>query len=118
MQRRSYKAGDLIFIAEDNPSEAFILMNGEVEIRRGDFTAQPKRGEVFGEAALMGHTRMASAAAKTDCSVMAFTREEMEEAIRRDPTQAFEIIDSLLARLVEVTDLLIEERGKGEDEGL
>ncbi len=112
MQRRSYPAGSLIFSAEEHPSEAFLLMSGEVEIHRGGFTAEPKRGEIFGEAALMGHPRMASATAKTDCSVMVFSREEMEEAIRRDPAQAFDIIDGLLARLADVTDQLRKERGE------
>ena len=112
MQRRSYKAGELIFEAEERPSEAYILINGEVEIHRGDFAAELKRGEVFGESALMGHPRMAAAVAKTDCSLLVFSREEMEEAIRRDPTQAFEIIDALLARLADVTDQLQAERKK------
>ncbi|WP_455373574.1 Crp/Fnr family transcriptional regulator [Limibacillus halophilus] len=112
MQRRSYKAGELIFEAEEKPSEAYILMNGEVEIHRGEFAAGLNRGDVFGESALMGHPRMASAVAKTDCSLLVFSREEMEEAIRRDPTQAFEIIDALLARLADVTDQLQAERKK------
>ena len=114
MQRRRFSEGDLIFSAEEHPSEAFILMSGEIEIHRGGFTAEVKRGEVFGEAALMGHPRMASAVAKTDGSLIAFTREEMEEAIRRDPSQAFEIIDGLLTRLTQVTDQLRAARG---DEG-
>lgn len=112
MQRRSYKAGEVIFETEEHPSEAYILMSGTVEIHRGDFAAELQRGEVFGESALMGHPRMASAVAKTDCSLLVFSREEMEAAIRRDPTQAFEIIDALLQRLAEVTDQLQEERKK------
>ena len=63
MQRRSYKAGEVIFETEEHPSEAYILMSGTVEIHRGDFAAELQRGEVFGESALMGHPRMASAVA-------------------------------------------------------
>ncbi|MEJ1996350.1 MAG: cyclic nucleotide-binding domain-containing protein [Limibacillus sp.] len=110
MQRKTFSAGTLIFSAEEHPEEAYLLMSGEVEIRRDGFTASPKRGEIFGESALMGRPRMASASAKTDCSVLVFSREEMEEAIRRDPTQAFEIIDGLLTRLADVTDQLNKAR--------
>ena len=116
MERRSFSAGDLIFGAEEHPKEAFLLMNGEVEIRRQGFTAYPKRGEVFGEAALMDKPRMASASAKTDCTLMVFSRQEMEEAIRRDPAQAFDIIDGLLTRLAQVTDQLLEARGNGAED--
>ena len=106
MPRRRFPAGTLIFDAEEHPTDAFLLMNGEVEIRRGGFITVCKRGDIFGEAALTNRSRMASATAKTDCVVWAFSRQEMEEAIRRDPAQAFDIIDGLLARLADVTNQL------------
>ena len=59
---------------------------------------------------------MASASAKTDCTLMVFSRQEMEEAIRRDPAQAFDIIDGLLTRLAQVTDQLLEARGNGAED--
>jgi CRP-like cAMP-binding protein len=115
MQRRSYTPGELIFSAEENPKEAYLVMSGEVEVRRKSVTGTVRAGEIFGEAALMGRPRMASASARSDCSLIVFSRQEMEDAIRRDPGQAFDIIDGLLARLADVTDKLDELRRRDVD---
>lgn len=92
--RLKFSAGSKIFEVGETAQAAFVVLSGEVEILgrndKGDmvpFTVV-KRGEMFGELALMqpDAKRTASAKAKTDCEVMTVGRETLMDKIdRADP---------------------------------
>lgn len=92
--RKTIPAGANIFIAGDRAQEAYVLLKGEVEIvgvnNKGDtiVLTTVKRGEMFGELALMkdGSKRSASAISKTECQVMVVKNSLLKEKLdRADP---------------------------------
>ena len=75
-------------IWESTPADkAYILINGTVSVRRhGEEIAQVGPGEIFGEAAIVGHSlRTASIVALTELEVIHFTDEEVNELIEEMP---------------------------------
>ena len=106
MERLSYEAGKQIFGQGANSTHAYLVVSGSVEVDRYGFSSILERGELFGVAALVDRPRMARAVAKTDCVLVAVSKNELMESIRNQPDQALEIIDALLTRLAAVIDEL------------
>ena len=110
MRRHNFSAGDLIFAKGDKAGELLMVLSGTVAIRGGDFSASVENGEIFGEAALLEETRSMAAVAKSDCSLLAFTRDEILESFKKNPNVAIEIIDAVFKKLANTTDQLISLR--------
>lgn len=107
MRRHNFSAGELIFAKGDKAVELFMVLSGQVEIRRGDFSAMIENGDIFGEAALLSETRSMAASAKSDCILLGLTRDEIIESFSRNPDTAIEIIDAVFKKLARTTDELI-----------
>ena len=76
-------------IWEDTPADkAYILLDGTVSVRRhGEEIAQVGAGEIFGEAAIVGHSlRTASIVALTPLEVVHFTDEEVADLMEELPS--------------------------------
>jgi CRP/FNR family cyclic AMP-dependent transcriptional regulator len=76
-------------IWENTPADkAYILLDGTVSVRRnGQEIAQVGSGEIFGEAAIVGHSlRTASIVALTPLEVIHFTDEDVRELIEEMPS--------------------------------
>jgi CRP/FNR family cyclic AMP-dependent transcriptional regulator len=93
-ERKTIPAGANIFIAGDRAQEAYVLLKGEVNIvavnDKGETITLTtvKRGEMFGELALMKDDakRSASAVSKTECQVMVVKNTLLKEKMERaDP---------------------------------
>tara|TARA_R100001129_G_scaffold158369_3_gene122076 strand:+ start:5188 stop:5709 length:522 start_codon:yes stop_codon:yes gene_type:complete len=90
---RSFFAGDEIICEGDSGDEAYLILSGRVEIRKGMRTCSPKtiavlgKGDVVGELALIdAHTRSASVVALEDTTVSVLPRQEFEDrAAAMDP---------------------------------
>ena len=87
-----------------------MVLSGDVEIRRDSFSAVVGRGEIFGEAALLGKSRSMAVSAKSDCVLLGFTRDEIIETFARDPEAAIGIIEAVFRKLANTTDELIRLR--------
>lgn len=93
-ERKTLAAGATIFKMGERAQEAYVVLQGEVEIvgkndkgERVVFTTV-KRGEMFGELALMqnGAKRTATAESPKGCEVMLIGREKVLEKVdRSDP---------------------------------
>jgi trk system potassium uptake protein TrkA len=106
MKRVSFAAGETIFEQDDTSEYAYLLIFGSVEIDRDGFTATIEASELFGEAALVDRPRMACAVAKTECQVLAVSKDELLSTIKTEPDAALEIVEAMFNRLALVIDEL------------
>jgi len=96
--RQLYEIGDVIMRAGEVGNEAFLLVEGSVEVydTSGALVAVLQRGHVFGELSLLelrSRTHTVVAAEPTD--VMVLPREQFREQLRTNPDVATELIRSL-----------------------
>ncbi|MSO97429.1 MAG: Crp/Fnr family transcriptional regulator [Rhodospirillaceae bacterium] len=93
-ERKSFEPNAMIFQSGDRALSAFVVLKGDVDIigvnEKGEMITYTvvKRGEMFGELALMqdGAKRTASAITKSGCEVMTVSREKVTEKMdRADP---------------------------------
>lgn len=100
-----YENGDLIFSEGDHGREMFIVQTGAVEIRKNTANGQVvlallKQGEFFGEMSLLeSQPRSASAYAIGNTRLQIIKPGGFLLKIRRDPTLAFEMLQSLSGRI-------------------
>jgi len=103
---RSFAAGDLLAVEDEEAQTFFVLMSGEVEVvkrkksggevKLGTF----KKGDFFGEMALLdGFPRSASVRAVTDCEAAVIVRWDFLGTIRAHPEVALDILKVLSSRL-------------------
>jgi S1-C subfamily serine protease/rhodanese-related sulfurtransferase len=116
VERRRFKAGDVIFREGDDPhAEAYVVHSGVVEIRkRFDGTERLLstlgEGELLGEMALFRRgPRSASAVAASDVELLVIRNERLEWLIRNRPQLTLEILRRL-SELVVSTDRERSER--------
>ncbi len=108
VERRSFKAGDVIFKEGADPaSEAFVIHAGTVEIRRtfdGDHRLLGTMGEgqLLGEMGLFREApRSADAVAQTDVELLVIKQERLDWLIRNRPQLTIEILRRLSNWLVQ-----------------
>ena len=105
MQDIHYKKGSPIFAEGDRSSAAYLIVEGEVEIRKGGQTddvslAVLKSGEVFGEMGLVEERpRSASAKARTDVTLSKVAYHEFVDMLVNRPRDSMKYIRRLMERL-------------------
>ena len=112
--RRTLLAGDVLF-NEGDPGDVFYLVQrGEIEISvhavdgRKLSLAVMRDGEAFGEIALFGGNRTATARALGETALLAIPRSDVLAMLRKRPELALQFIDLLCARLRELSSKLEE----------
>ena len=96
MRRVNLAAGEKLFDKGDVANEAYLIMDGKIEISSEALTAELGKDELFGESGLVGNTRQAAARAKTDCRLSV---EELRGSITSDPDTALTArVDNLGSR--------------------
>ena len=106
MRRINLAAGDTLFEKGDVATEAFLIMDGLIEISSDALTASLTKDELFGESGLVGNSRQASAKAKTDCRLVAVSVDELRNSIAADPDTAMLLIEALIKRLADTLQRL------------
>ncbi len=98
---RSYKAGEKIFVTDDEGDCMYVVRSGTVEIRYyGAVLDRVGPGGMFGEIAIIdGATRSATAVAVEDCEVAPITREGFLTLVQRKPTFALDVMKALARRI-------------------
>lgn len=97
-------AGDLLFEEESRGDRAYVIQEGELEVvKRGAdgemLLAVRSEGEVIGEMALLEENpRMASVRARTDSTLFAITKEELDSLIESSPSAAQALFKTIMAR--------------------
>ena len=106
MRRVNLKAGDVLFQKGDAATDAYLIMDGVIEISGDKLKAMLNKSEIFGESGLVGNPRMAGAIAHTDCQLMAFSVDQLRSAIRTQPDTAETLIEAMIRRLASTVDEL------------
>lgn len=98
---RLYKAGEKIFVAEDEGDCMFVVRSGMVEIRYyGQVLDRLGPGGIFGEIAIIdGSTRSATAIAVEDCELVPITRAGFLTLVQRQPEFALDVMRALARRI-------------------
>lgn len=113
--RREFNDGDVIFMEGDDSREMYVVVEGEVTVtkksKNGDVTlAILKKGDFVGEMSLLESLpRSASARARGKTRLLAIHPGGFLLKIRRDPTFAFEMLQSLSRRIRITNDNLMKE---------
>ena len=109
---RSFVAGTSIFEKGDQGTEMYVVKEGEVDIVIDDFhfeTVVPDG--IFGELSLIDQeTRIASAIARTDCTLQAIDKRQFLFLVQETPLFAIQVMAEMANRLHRV-DLLIAKGG-------
>jgi len=101
MRRVNLAAGEVLFEKGDTANEAYLIMDGTIEITSKALTAELGKDELFGESGLVGNLRQAGARAKTDCRLFAITVDELRGSITTEPDTALLLIEALILRLAD-----------------
>jgi CRP/FNR family cyclic AMP-dependent transcriptional regulator len=111
--------GEVVFAEGDSSRDLFIIQEGAVEIFKvtefGELKlATFKRGEFFGDMALLqGGQRFAAAKAKGPTKLLSVQPGGFLLKIRRDPTFAFEMLQTLAYRIKISNERLLHVIKKG-----
>lgn len=98
MHPRALAAGEVVFSRDDPATEAFVVVEGEVEIiERG---ARLGAGEIFGEMALFTArgTRTATARCITDARLLVITYEQFEQLYFQNPEFGLYLVRLIVRR--------------------
>lgn len=118
---RTFEPGETIFSEGEDSREMYVVLEGQVEVvkispRGGEVKlAVLTRGEFLGEMSLLESLpRSATARAVNSVKMLAIQPGGFLLKIRRDPTFAFEIMQSLSRRIRITNDSLINAMNRGE----
>lgn len=116
---RSFEPGETVFNEGDDSREMFVVLQGTVEVvkvsSRGEIKlAKISRGEFLGEMSLLESLpRSATARAVDHVKLLAIQPGGFLLKIRRDPTFAFEIMQSLSRRIRLTNEALMAALNQG-----
>lgn len=98
---RTFRAGEILVSSGDSGTSMFLVLEGEVEIKRGDATLEiVGPGGVFGEMALVEHkTRTAAAVARTGGRLVPIDQQRFLYLVRNTPYFAIEVMQTMADRL-------------------
>ena len=113
--RTTLRGGEVLFTEGDAGDAFYVIEHGRIEISAHSHDGRKltldilRDGDMFGEIALFGGDRTATATALTDCALRRIRRGEVMAALRRRPELALDFIDLLCDRL-RVLSRKLEER--------
>lgn len=108
MRRINLAAGDVLFEKGDAADDAYLILDGAIEISSDALTVELGKDELFGESGLVGNARQAAAIAKTDCRLFAVSVDELRQSITSAPDTAILVIEALINRLADTLSKLEE----------
>jgi CRP/FNR family cyclic AMP-dependent transcriptional regulator len=105
---RSFAAGTRIFEKGDIGEEMFVVKEGEVDIVIDDFLFETVRADgILGELSLIDQERrVASAIARTDCTLQSIDKRHFLFLVQETPIFAIQVMKVMAQRLRRV-DLLV-----------
>lgn len=97
----AFAAGDTIFTAGSPGDTAYVVLEGEIEIRVGDKILEVARpGAIIGEMALIDSSaRSATTIAKSDCKVAPVDQKQFLYMVQETPFFAVHVMQVLAERL-------------------
>ncbi len=116
---REFNDGDLIFEEGDDSREMYVVVDGEVIVTKRSSAreitlATLRKGDIVGEMSLLESLpRSATARARGTTRLLAIQPGGFLLKIRRDPTFAFEMLQTLSRRIRVTNDNLMNELNRG-----
>src|SRR4051794_6677696 len=113
-EQRELKRNDVLFRQGDEAGELFVVTSGRVAIAnrsddgRESLVALMELGDLFGEMGLFDGIRSADARALELSSVIAVPYSPVREALERQPTALWAVVELLAARLRAVDEALAD----------
>jgi CRP/FNR family transcriptional regulator, cyclic AMP receptor protein len=110
--RTALRNGEVLFSQGEAGDAFYVIERGEIEISVLSSDGRKltldvlRDGEMFGEIALFGGERTATATALTACVLRRIRRADVLATLRREPALAIDFIDLLCDRLRKVSDKL------------
>ena len=98
---KTFSAGQTIFTQDETGDEAFVIVEGEVDVLFNDRLLETLGpGGLIGEMALLDHrTRSATVIAKTDCKVVPINKVRFTFMVQETPHFALEVMRIMADRL-------------------
>lgn len=96
MRRLTFAAGEVIYRSGDPPEIAYLVLDGEVETSRGPIVVSSGKGTIIGFSGLFQRPYGSTATARSDTSVLAFSRRELKALIYSNPDEAAKILDAMI----------------------
>jgi CRP-like cAMP-binding protein len=120
MRKSAYKAGKVIIKEGDRGTEAYIIVDGQVEITRrapdGSEIVLAKLGDnqMFGEISMIDDSlpRSATVRAVTDVVIAIIPQKSFQEKLQNTPVAVKSILKVLAKRLAETNDMFVDLHGK------
>ena len=92
--------GELLYREGDKADNMYVLLEGEIEIRIGDYVKTEREGALIGEAALVeDRPRAANAVAKSACRLAQIDRQRFDFLVLEHPHFARHVMKSLVDHL-------------------
>lgn len=117
-EKVSYNNEEFIFREGDEGDAMYVINEGAVEVYRNSSNdkvvlATLDSGDFFGEMAILAQARRtANVVAKGRCVLTEFKAGELEEMIETRPDIAARMIKTLMSRVRDTTNKLVDEREK------
>ncbi len=106
----AYRAGEQVVKSGEVASEAFVVIDGEAEVKLSESGAVFTRltqSNVFGELALIaGEPRSADVFAPANFQLMALSKEAFTRVFLHDPQKALRLLQSMAERNMDLTNRL------------
>jgi CRP/FNR family transcriptional regulator, cyclic AMP receptor protein len=112
---RSYEDGEIVFREGDLSLEMYVVHSGSVLVTKGGLELGClERGQFLGEMSLLeSQPRSATAVARGPVKLLCIQPGGFLLKIRRDPTFAFELLQSLSSRIRVTNERLLEQMKDG-----
>ena len=92
--------GEYLYREGDKADKMYVLLEGEIDIRVGDYIKTVREGALIGEAALVEDTpRAADAVAKSICRLAQIDRQRFDFLVQQHPYFARHVMKSLVDHL-------------------
>jgi len=96
--------GEFLYREGDNADNMYVLLDGEIDIRVGDYAKTAGKGALIGQAALIEERpRAANAVAKSACRLVQIDRKRFDFLVQQHPQFATHAMKSLVDHLRHVT---------------
>ena len=98
--------GQFLYREGDKAENMYVLLEGEIDIRVGDYVKTAREGALIGEAALVEERpRVANAVAKSACRLAQIDRKRFDFLVQQHPQFATHAMKSMVDHLRYVTRL-------------
>ena len=92
--------GDFLYREGDKADKMYVLLEGEIDIKVGDYVKTAREGAIVGEAALIeDRPRAANAVAKSACRLAQIDRQRFDFLVQQHPHFARHVMKELADRL-------------------